>query len=92
MRFRNMINENMHIISAFIMCIILHYISAILYAKYCTPSTFIGFLLSPFMTLSPHCRALRWTISTFGDHICNSWIYVGIYAVGYINNIISKKE
>jgi hypothetical protein len=48
----------------YIIWIGLHYISSHLYTKTCVPKSIIGFVLSPFLTQSIHCQALRWGINT----------------------------
>jgi hypothetical protein len=57
-----------------------HYMAAHLYTRFCTPWTWFGFVTSPFMTMSPHCTALRWCISNGATHINNLWISMGAWA------------
>lgn len=61
----------------YITCIVAHYVAAHLYIYYCVDSTFIGFLLSPFMTLAPHCQAFRWIIYNGGYTINAMWFLIG---------------
>jgi len=61
--------------------IIIYYYSSILHAKYCTPSTWIGLLQSPFIATSPHCISFQWIIYYVGIYIRNTWIIVGIFCV-----------
>lgn len=63
----------------YIMWIVLHYIAGILYCKYCTPDSIFGFLASPVLAAAPHCRAIRWVISTGGDIIVNMWVIIGTW-------------
>jgi hypothetical protein len=65
--------------SIYLLWIILHYISGILYCKYCTPESIFGFLASPVLAAAPHCRAIRWIISTGGDIIVNMWVVIGTW-------------
>jgi hypothetical protein len=58
-------------------CIIAHYTAAHLYTYYCVHSSFVGFLLSPFMTMSPHCQAFRWVIYNGGHNINMMWFLLG---------------
>ena len=46
---------------------ILHYTTSQLYIYYCTPSTLYGFIMSPFLSLTPQCIAIRWIISETGN-------------------------
>ena len=42
----------------YLLWISLHYFSAHLYIKFCVPNTIIGFMMSPFMIMTPHCQNL----------------------------------
>jgi hypothetical protein len=69
--------------------ICLHYFSVYLYQNYCTPLSFMGFLASPFLSLSPHCNALRWVINESGIIIFTMWSALSIWVV---TNILTCKE
>ncbi len=58
-------------------CIISHYMSSHLYTNYCVEASLTGFLLSPLMTMSPHCQALRWVIYNGGYSINMMWFILG---------------
>ncbi len=58
-------------------CIVGHYMSSHLYTNYCVEGSFTGFLLSPLMTMSPHCQALRWIIYNGGYTINMMWFIIG---------------
>ena len=58
-------------------CIVSHYMSSHLYTNYCVEASFTGFLLSPLMTMSPHCQALRWVIYNGGYSINMMWFIIG---------------
>ena len=60
-------------------CILLHYWSAHLYVYFCAPVGLIGFLKSPFMTLTPQCQFLRWSVFHSGALINVVWTIVGLY-------------
>jgi hypothetical protein len=62
----------------------LHYISSQAYSNYCTPYTFSGYMLSPFVATTPHCRALRWVTFHGGNTIENMWIILGTWAYSKI--------
>jgi len=55
----------------------LHFFAAHLYIKFCVPFSFIGLVLSPFMTATPHCQGLRWVIINGANMINNMWLIVG---------------
>ena len=75
----NIICIIMNACSIYILWIILHYISSHFYTKICTPNTFLGFLYSPFIITTPHCRALRWMIFNGSIIIDNMWIVLGTW-------------
>ena len=73
----------------YIIWIILHYTASHLYIKLCVPNTIIGFLMSPFMTATPHCQGLRWLIYNAAIMINNMWILFGAWICStllFINN------
>jgi hypothetical protein len=45
----------------------------------CVPSSIIGFLLSPFMTATPHCQGLRWIVYNAANMINNMWVFLGAW-------------
>ena len=59
--------------------IFLHYVASHLYIKFCVPSTIFGFILSPFMTATPHCQGLRWVITNAANMINNMWVVLGAW-------------
>ena len=80
----------------------IYYVSSILHAKWCTPSTWIGFLYTPFIATTPHCVLFQWVIYFGGNYIRNTWIVFGTYLIHMylswsvgrnpsINNFIDRK-
>ena len=67
--------------------ITLHYGAAHLYTKFSAHDTVVGFILSPFMVVAPHCRALRWVVSTASGVIENMWIVFGTWVCANILTI-----
>lgn len=63
----------------YILWIILHFCASYLYTKLCVPTTFIGLLMSPFLTTTPHCQGLRWVIYNGANIINNMWIVIGTW-------------
>lgn len=53
--------------------IFLHYLSANMYTYYCVPTSFQGFIMSPFLVSAPHCRAIRWVVHNGGNTIDSMW-------------------
>jgi len=59
--------------------IILHYFASHLYIKFCVPASFLGFVVSPFLTTTPHCQGLRWIIYNGANTINNMWVIIGTW-------------
>lgn len=67
--------------SLYLVYMLAHFISSHLYIYFCVPLSLTGFLMSPFMTLTPQCQFLRWTIYHCGAHINIMWILVANWLV-----------
>jgi hypothetical protein len=63
----------------YLLWISLHYFSAHLYVKFCVPNTIFGFIMSPFMIMTPHCQGLRWIVYNAANVINNMWILIGAW-------------
>ena len=63
----------------YLLWIFLHYFASHLYVKMCVPNTVIGFVMSPFMTATPHCQGLRWVVYNAANMINNMWIVCGTW-------------
>jgi len=63
----------------YLLWICLHYIASHLYIKFCVPSTIFGFIMSPFMTATPHCLGLRWIVYNAANMINNMWLVLGAW-------------
>jgi len=63
----------------YLLWILLHYVASHLYVKLCVPSTIFGFIMSPFMTATPHCQGLRWIVYNAANMINNMWIIFGAW-------------
>ncbi len=72
-----MINLVSKICGVYFAWIALHYSASHLYVKLCVPDTLFGFLMSPFMTATPHCQGLRWLVTNGASMINNMWIVLG---------------
>ena len=69
--------------------IFMYYIASHLHIYCCLPPTISGFLMSPFMTATPHCQALRWIIYNGGNSIVTMWLLMGAWLLQYIKPITS---
>jgi hypothetical protein len=63
----------------YLLWICLHYIASHLYITFCVPSTIFGFIMSPFMTATPHCLGLRWIVYNAANMINNMWLVLGAW-------------
>ena len=83
-----------NICGMYILWIFVHFISAHMYIRFCTPNTITGFLMSPFMAAAPHCQALRWAIYNGGNNIVSMWLTVGVCIMSCfpVFNTIEKKD
>ena len=71
----------------YLLWILLHYIASHLYVNLCVPKTVIGFIMSPFMTATPHCQGLRWVVYNAANMINNMWIICGSFICSTILKI-----
>jgi len=67
------------ITKVYILWVIIHYISVQLYVKHCVPSSILGFITSPILVSSPHCKAMRWMLHTGANTIDNMWNTIGVW-------------
>jgi hypothetical protein len=63
----------------YLLWIFLHFIASHLYINLCVPKTVLGFIMSPFMTATPHCQGLRWIVYNAANMINNMWIILGTW-------------
>jgi hypothetical protein len=63
----------------YLVWITLHFIASHLYVKICVPASFLGFIVSPFLTTTPHCQSLRWIIYNGANTINNMWVIIGTW-------------
>jgi len=71
--------------SIYFVWIFLHYAAVHLYAHWCVPIGWIGFLTSPLLVASPQCKALRWAIYNGGNSIDVMWIAFGLWIVSKLH-------
>jgi hypothetical protein len=71
----------------FLLWIFLHFFASYLYTKLCVPTTLFGLIMSPFLTSTPHCQALRWIIYNGANFINNMWIVVGTWLCANIMDL-----
>lgn len=81
------LKNTIRIIFIYFLWIKLHYIASILYTTFCTPNTLYGFIMSPFLIMTPQCQGLRWIIYTGANTINNMWIVLGTYICTKLINL-----
>ena len=67
---------------SYILWVCLHYTCSHLYIYFCTPKTAIGFITSPFLAITPQCKACYWLLDTSRVSITNMW---GVFTVWVIS-------
>jgi hypothetical protein len=76
---KNIFNFIFGVSGIYLLWICLHYFASHLYVKFCVPTTIMGFVLSPFMTSTPHCQGLRWVVYNAANMINNMWLVLGTW-------------
>jgi len=79
-------------IGIFLLWSVSHYIAPRLYIYLCVPSTILGFIMTPFASTMPHCKALRWVISTSADNINAMIVLFGTWLIMVIMRINKKTD
>ena len=83
------------ITGVYLLWIVLHFIASQLYVKLCVPNSITGFLISPFITATPHCQGLRWIVYNAANVINNMWAVLGswiCYNILFITNRENFKD
>jgi hypothetical protein len=69
------------VVVIYVFWIFLHWLSGILYAKYCTSVSILGLIMSPYRATLPHCMAFRWIIFNGGKMIEVMWMLLGKWVI-----------
>ena len=69
--------------------VFVHFVSSNIYPSLCCSFTVWGFIMTPFMAVTPHCEGLRWLIHYTGEQIRNAWIWLGGYLIWYVTSYIT---
>jgi len=77
------------VILVYVGVVLVHFISSNIYPSLCCPFTVWGFIMTPFMIVTPHCQGLRWIIHYTGQQIHNAWIWLGGYLIWYVTNYMT---
>jgi hypothetical protein len=76
----------------YLLWILFHYGASHLYVELCVPKTITGFVMSPFMASTPHCKGLRWIIYNAANVINNMWIILGTWICSTILTFNGEKK
>jgi len=81
-------------LGVYLLWIFLHYTASHLYVKLCVPKTVFGFIMSPFMTATPHCQCLRLIVYNAANIINNMWIITWLCSTTLLinNNNINEER
>jgi hypothetical protein len=63
----------------YLLWVVLHYGASQLYAPVCSPYTLWGFIITPILSVTPQCKALRWIINTGGNTMETMWVILGAW-------------
>jgi len=77
----------MPVYSIFCICIVwivLFYVASHVHMRFCTPTGVVGFLMTPFVVMSPHCQGLRWLIYNGGNSIVAMWFILSAWIMRYL--------
>ena len=86
-KYKSFICSIWNIIGIYMIWIVIHYTASHMYTAYCTPYTFIGFLVSPFIVSTPHCTGLRWCISQGAHTLTAMWIVSGTWIAAKLGGL-----
>lgn len=70
--------------------ITMHYGASHAYPYFCAPNDVTGYLISPFLMMTPHCRGLYWMIQTSTLAIQNMWIIIGTTLMYNFNTVLPQ--
>lgn len=77
----NMMLELWNLTKIYLFWIFVHIMSVNLYCYCCAYPSLYGFLISPFIAVAPHCRALSWLMTNSITSINNMWLTLGTWCV-----------
>jgi hypothetical protein len=75
------------VVRLYMFVVIVHYICANLYSRWCTPQSIYGLVMSPLMVPAPHCEGLRWVVYHGAVRINGMWLLMGGQVVDFVTHI-----
>lgn len=82
---RYMSIETVKLTGIYVIWSLVHLLSANLYTYYCANLSFYGYIISLFNTMTPHCSALHYFVSTGKDIVVLMWKTLGTW---FITNVV----
>ena len=82
--------ECLKIFIIYLIWVTIHIVSANLYVYFCAHLSFVGFMLSPFQAILPHCKALGWLLQESILSIDKLMIAFGIWVAAKIKSYIRE--
>ena len=79
----------MSFIMTYLLWASLSYFSTHLYARICADWSITGFILHPFMAVSPHCAAIRWFIIEGPSGISQSFVLLSSFIIATLVSVKS---
>ena len=77
------------ILKIYITWMLLHYISVILYNRWCVPKSWYDVLFTPVIFHTPQCKILQWVFTTSTSSINEIIIIITTSAICYITRVSS---
>jgi len=71
--------------------ILVHFSTTNLYTYLCTPMTIVGFISSPFMAITPHCKVMQWLFTISVNTINQMWVLFGIWMTTKLTCVFQGK-
>ena len=70
-------------VGIYMLWICCHFFFANLYTHHCARWSIMGFIVSPFVAVTPYCRGILWVVTKGSDIISGMWILLGSLVTGY---------
>jgi hypothetical protein len=74
-------NTFMRSLWIYLFWIFIYWATSNMYPQICAHPSIYGFILSPFLVVTPHCQAMRYIIQTGATTISSMWILLGSWAI-----------
>jgi hypothetical protein len=77
----DILTKTKHLLLFYLSWIFIHYVCSQLYIYFCTPCTWYGIFMSPFLAMTPQCTAFRWIIYEAGNVLYAMWLAIGSWTI-----------